>query len=146
MEDGKRLSVAGQGDAGSNGGRPGDLYVFIHVRPHEFFERDGYDLYCAVPISVMKATLGGDITVPTIDGKKVKIAVPASSQHGKMLRLREEGVPGAGGSARRGDMYVKLMVKVPLKVSKKGRELFEELIRVEGDDAEPRPIKLSELK
>jgi len=146
IDDGKRLSVSGQGDAGPNGGRAGDLYVFIHVKPHEFFERDGYDLYCAVPISVVKATLGGDITVPTIDGKKVKVAVPAGSQHGKMLRLREEGVPGANGSAKRGDMYIKLMVQVPLKLTKRGRELLEELQIAEGDDAEPRPIRLSDLK
>ena len=146
IDDGKRLSVPGQGDAGPNGGRAGDLYVFIHVRPHEFFERDGYDLYCAVPISAVKATLGGDITVPTIDGKKVKVAIPAGSQHGKMLRLREEGVPGSNGSAKRGDMYIKLMVRVPLKVSKRGKELLEELMKVEGDETEPRPIRLSELK
>ncbi len=146
MDDGKRLSVAGQGDAGPNGGRPGDLYVFIHVRPHEFFERDGYDLYCAVPIPVTLAALGGDITVPTIDGKKVKVAVPAGTQHGKMLRLREEGVPGANGSARRGDMYIKLMIQVPQKLTKRGRELLEELHKVEGASTEPRPIKLSELK
>jgi molecular chaperone DnaJ len=146
IDDGKRLSVAGQGDAGPNGGRPGDLFVFIHVRPHEFFERDGYDLYCAVPISIMKAALGGEITVPTIDGKRVKVSVPAGSQHGKMLRLREEGVPGANGSAKRGDMYIKLMIQVPLKVSRRGKELIEELAKVEGDDGEPKPIKLSELK
>lgn len=146
MDDGKRLSVAGQGDAGPNGGRPGDLYVFIHVRPHEFFERDGYDLYCAVPISVTLASLGGDITVPTIDGKKVKVSIPAGTQHGKMLRLREEGVPGANGSAKRGDMYIKIMIQVPQKLSKRGRELLEELQKTEGVITEPRPIKLSELK
>ena len=146
MDDGRRLSVPGQGDGGANGGRPGDLYVFIHVRPHEFFERDGYDLYCAAPVSLAKATLGGDITVPTIDGKKVKVTVPPGTQYGKMLRLREEGVPGANGSARRGDMYIKLIVQVPQKLSRRGRELLEEYARVEADDPEPRPIRLSELK
>ena len=146
MDDGRRLSVAGQGDTGPNGGRPGDLYVFIHVRPHEFFERDGYDLYCAMPISIAKATLGGEITVPTIDGKKVKVNVPAGTQHGKMLRLREEGVPGANGGARRGDMYIKLMVQVPAKLSRRGKELLEELQKVEGENDAPKPMKLSELK
>ena len=146
MDDGRRLSVAGQGDTGPNGGRPGDLYVFIHVRPHEFFERDGYDLYCAMPISITKAALGGEITVPTIDGKKVKVNIPAGTQHGKMLRLREEGVPGANGGARRGDMYIKLMVQVPIKLSRKGKELLEELQKVEGDNDAPKPLKLSELK
>ncbi len=146
MDDGRRLSVAGQGDSGTNGGKPGDLYVFVHVKPHEFFERDGYDLYCAVPVSIMMAALGGEITVPTIDGKKVKISVPAATQHGKMLRLREEGVPGANGGARRGDMYIKLMIHVPLKLSRRGRELLEELQKVEGEEGTPKPIKLSELK
>lgn len=145
-DNGKRLSVAGQGDAGPNGGKPGDLYVFIHVKPHEFFERDGHDLYCAVPISIFKAALGGDITVPTIDGKKVKVAVSPGSQHGKMLRLREEGVPGLNGGSKRGDMYIKLMIQVPQKLSRKGKELLEELIKIEGDEAAPKPIKLSELK
>ncbi|OHD77257.1 MAG: molecular chaperone DnaJ [Spirochaetes bacterium RIFOXYC1_FULL_54_7] len=146
MDDGKRLSVAGQGDTGPNGGRPGDLYVFIHVRPHEFFERDGYDLYCAMPISISKAALGGEITVPTIDGKKVKVSIPAGTQYGKMLRLREEGVPGANGGARRGDMYIKLMVQVPAKLSRRGKELLEELQKVEGENDAPKPLKLSELK
>jgi len=146
MDDGRRLSVSGQGDAGPNGGRPGDLFVFVHVRPHEFFERDGNDLYCAVPISITKAALGGEITVPTIEGKKVKVTVPAGAQHGKMLRLREEGVPGAGGGSRRGDMYIKLMIQVPAHLSKRGRELLDELARVEGDPSEPTPIKLSDLK
>ena len=146
MDDGKRLSVAGQGDTGPNGGRPGDLYVFIHVRPHEFFERDGYDLYCAMPISISKAALGGEITVPTIDGKKVKVSIPAGTQYGKMLRLREEGVPGANGGARRGDMYIKLMVQVPAKLSRRGKELLEELQKVEGDNDAPKPLKLSEIK
>jgi molecular chaperone DnaJ len=146
MDDGKRLSVAGQGDTGPNGGRPGDLYVFIHVRPHEFFERDGYDLYCAMPISISKAALGGEITVPTIDGKKVKVNVPAGTQHGKMLRLREEGVPGSNGGARRGDMYIKLMVQVPAKLSRRGKELLEELQKVEGENDAPKPLKLSEIK
>jgi len=146
IDNGKRLTVAGQGDAGPNGGRPGDLYVFVHVKPHEFFERDGYDLYCAVPISIIKAALGGEITVPTIDGKKVKVTVSPGSQHGKMLRLREEGVPGANGGSKRGDMYIKLMIHVPQKLSRKGKELLEEYMRIEGDDAAPKPIRLSELK
>ncbi len=118
----------------------------MHVKPHEFFERDGYDLYCAVPVTAFRAALGGEITVPTIDGKRVKVTIAPGSPHGKMLRLREEGVPGANGSARRGDMYIKLMVQVPQKLSRRGKELLEEYLRLEGDDSEPRPIKLSDLK
>lgn len=144
VDNGKRLSVSGQGDSGPNGGRPGDLYIFIHVRPHEFFERDGYDLYCAVPISISQAALGAEITVPTIDSKKLKVMVPSGTQHGKMLRVKESGVPT--GTGKRGDMYIKIMLTVPSRLSRKGKEILEEFQKAEGVNPEPRPIKLSELK
>jgi molecular chaperone DnaJ len=144
VEDGKRVSIPGQGDSGPNGGVPGDLYVFIHVRDHEYFERDGADLYCAVPIGIALAALGGELGFTTIEGKKIRVAVPAGSQHGKMLRVREEGVPVQGG--RRGDLYLKLLVQVPQKLTKRDRELLEELRALEGESPEPQPVKLSELK
>jgi molecular chaperone DnaJ len=144
VEDGKRVTIPGQGDVGPNGGAPGDLFVFIHVAPHEYFERDGHDLYCALPISATMAMLGGEITVETIEGKKIRVNIPAGSQYGKMLRVREEGVPSPGG--RRGDLYLKLIIQIPQKLSKRGHELAEELRRVEGENTEPKPIKLSELK
>jgi molecular chaperone DnaJ len=144
VEDGKRVSIPGQGDTGPNGGAPGDLYVFIHVRNHEYFERDGADLYCAVPVGIATAALGGQLGFTTIEGKKIEVAVPAGSQHGKMLRVREEGVPVPGG--RRGDLYLKLLVQVPQKLSKRGRELLEELRASEGENSEPHPIRLSDLK
>jgi molecular chaperone DnaJ len=144
VEDGKRVSIPGQGDAGPNGGVAGDLYVFMHVRGHDYFERDGSDLYCAVPIGITLASLGGELGFATIEGKKIKVAIPAGSQNGKMLRVREEGVPVPGG--RRGDLYLKLLVQVPQKLSKRGRELLEELRATEGENPEPQPVKLSELK
>jgi molecular chaperone DnaJ len=144
VEDGKRVSIPGQGDSGPNGGQPGDLYVFIHVGRHEYFERDGSDLYCALPIGLATAALGGEIGFTTIEGKKIKVAVPAGSQNGKMLRIRDEGVPSPGG--RRGDLYLKILVQVPQKLSRRGREILEELRQVEGEEVEPRPVKLSELK
>jgi molecular chaperone DnaJ len=144
VEDGKRISIPSQGDTGPNGGTPGDLYVFIHVGGHEYFERDGADLYCAIPISLTMAALGGEAGFTTIDGKKIKVGIPAGTQNGKMLRVREEGVPIPGG--RRGDLYLKILVQVPQKLSKRGRELLEQLRESEGDDTEPRPVKLSELK
>ncbi len=146
VDDGKRVQIPGQGDAGQNGGPPGDLYVFIHVRPHEFFERDGYDLYCAIPITISQAALGAEITVPTIEKKKIRISVPAGVPHGKVLRIREEGVPHSGANSRRGDMYVKVMVQVPAKLSRRGRELLEELARAENDSPDPKPLRLSEIK
>jgi len=144
VEDGKRVSIPGQGDSGPNGGVPGDLYVFMHVKGHEYFERDGADLYCAIPISLTMAALGGELAFATIEGKKIKISVPPGAQNGKMLRVREEGVPVTGG--RRGDLYLKLLVQVPQKLTKKGRELLEQLRVSEGEEAEPQPVKLSELK
>jgi molecular chaperone DnaJ len=142
VENGKRVVIPRQGDAGSNGGPAGDLYVFIRVKPHEYFERQGLDLYCAVPISVTQASLGADIHVSTLDGKTIKVRVPPGIQNGKMLRIRDEGVPSGG---RRGNLYIKLMVQIPAKLSKRGRELMEELARVEGENDSPQPLSLAEL-
>jgi molecular chaperone DnaJ len=142
VENGRRVHIARQGNAGVNGGPPGDLYVFIRVKPHEHFERENLDLYCAVPISVTQASLGAEIHVSTLDGKTIKVKVPTGIQNGKMLRIRNEGVPSGG---RRGDRYIKLMVQVPEKLSKRGRELMEELSRVEGENDSPKPIPLSTL-
>jgi molecular chaperone DnaJ len=146
IEDGKRLSVAGQGDAGANGSPDGDLYVFLRVQPHELFERDGKDIYCAVPISVSQAALGAEILVPTLDEKTVRVSVPPGSQNGRVLRLRGEGIPELHNPSRRGDMYIKVIVRIPTKVNARARELLKELAEVSGDDHSPKPIPLSELK
>ncbi|MDR2785699.1 MAG: molecular chaperone DnaJ [Treponema sp.] len=142
IENGRRVAIARQGDAGVNGGPAGDLYVFIRVRPHEYFERQGLDLYCAVPISITQASLGAEIHVGTLDGKTIKVKVSPGIQNGKMLRIRNEGVPSAG---RRGDLYIKFMVQIPDKLTKRGRELMEELSKAEGENDNPKPIPLSEL-
>ena len=142
VENGKRVVIPKQGDAGPNGGPPGDLYVIIRVKDHDYFERDGLDLYCAVPVSVTQASLGTELYVSTLDDKKIKVKIPAGIQNGKMLRIRDEGVPSGG---RRGNMYIKVIVQVPTKLSKKGKELMEELSRVEGENDSPKPISLSEL-
>jgi molecular chaperone DnaJ len=142
VENGRRVVISRQGDAGANNGPTGDLYVFIRVKPHEYFERQELDLYCAVPVSITQAVLGADIHVGTLDGKTIKVKIPPGSQNGKMLRIRDEGVPGGG---RRGSLYIKLMVQIPAKLSKRGRELMEELAKTEGENDSPRPISLSEL-
>ncbi|MDR1948722.1 MAG: molecular chaperone DnaJ [Spirochaetaceae bacterium] len=142
VENGKRVVIPRQGDIGPGGGVPGDLYVFIRVKPHEYFERQDLDLYCAVPVSVTQASLGADIHVSTLEGKTIKVRIPAGIQNGKMLRIRDEGVPSGG---RRGNLYIKIMVRTPAKLSKRGRELMEELARVEGENESPRPISLSEM-
>ena len=142
VENGKRVAIPKQGDAGPNGGPAGDLYVFIRVKPHEYFERQAHDLYCAVPVSVSQAALGGDIHVTTLDNKTIKVKVPAGTQNGKLLRIRDEGVPWGSG---RGNLYIKLMIQIPEKLSKRGKELLEELAKVEGQNDSPKPIPLSQL-
>lgn len=143
IEDGKRVVIPNQGDAGPNGGPSGDLYVFIRVKPHDFFERDGLDLYCAVPVSITQAALGADLFVTTLDGKKIKVKIPSGVQNGKMLRIKEEGIPSG---VRRGDLYIKLIIQVPTKLSKRGKELLEELSKTEGEIDTPKPFPLSELR
>jgi molecular chaperone DnaJ len=142
VEDSRRVRIPRQGDAGSNGGPNGDLYVVIHVKPHEFFERQESNLYCAVPVSVSQAALGAEIHVSTLDGKTIKVKIPEGVQNGKLLRVREEGVPLNG---RRGDLYIKLIVRIPTKLSRQGKKLLEELARIEGEEVSPKPIPLSEV-
>jgi molecular chaperone DnaJ len=144
VDDGKRVVIPKQGDAGPNGGPAGDLYVFIRVKPHEYFEREGSDLYCALPVSMSMAALGGEVSFETIDKKTIKVSIPAGVQNGKMLRVREEGVPSSSG--RRGDLYLKILVQIPGKLSRRGRELLEEFRKTEGEEINPRPIKLADLK
>jgi molecular chaperone DnaJ len=143
VDDGRRIRISGQGDAGPNGGEHGDLYVYIRVKPHEYFERQDDDLYCAIPISITQAALGAEIVVTALDGKTIKVKTPPGMQNGKMLRIRDEGVPGQGG--RKGNLYIKLMVKIPERLSKKAKELLEEYSRIEGENTSPKPIPLSQM-
>ncbi|MDR1306683.1 MAG: molecular chaperone DnaJ [Treponema sp.] len=142
VENGKRVVISRQGDAGPGGGPPGDLYVFIRIKPHEYFERQDLDLYCAVPISITQAALGAEIHVTTLDGKTLKVKIPPGTPNGKLLRIRDEGVPSGG---RRGSFWIKLMVQIPSKLSRRGKELLEELSRVEGENSSPKPMALSEI-
>ncbi len=145
VDDGKRITIPRQGDAGRNGGAPGDLVVVLHVAPHSYFERSGQDLYCAVPISVTQAILGTEIFVTSLDDKRIKIKVPAGTQHGKLLRLKDEGVPYTN-STRKGDLYIKLIVQIPARLSSKAKALLEEVSKLEGENQSPKLIPLSELK
>jgi molecular chaperone DnaJ len=144
VEDGKRINIPRQGDAGTNGGSYGDLFVFIRVKPHPYFERSGADLYCAVPISITQAALGSEVTVTALDEKKLKLKIPAGTQNGKLLRIRDEGVPSANG--RQGDLYIKIIVQVPTKLSSKARSLLEEVAKLEGENVTPTPISLADLQ
>ncbi|WP_415885994.1 molecular chaperone DnaJ [Neptuniibacter sp. QD37_6] len=124
VDTGDRIRLAGEGEAGTHGGPAGDLYVQVHVKDHPIFERDGKHLYCEVPISFVDAALGGELEVPTLDGR-VKLKVPSETQTGKMFRLRGKGVaPVRGGST--GDLLVKVVVETPVKLSSRQKELLRE--------------------
>ncbi len=124
VDTGDRIRLSGEGEAGENGGPPGDLYVEIHVREHAIFKRDGNDLFCEVPISFTTAALGGELDVPTLDGR-VKLKVPAESQTGKLFRLRGKGVKSVRG-AHVGDLLCKVMVETPVNLTSKQKELLRE--------------------
>lgn len=144
VDDGKRIAIRGQGDAGLNGGPAGDLVVFIHVDEHPQFERDGQDLYCAVPVTFAQAALGADIAITALDGKKINFRVPDGTANGKLLRIKGEGVPYTG-SSRRGDLFVQIMVKIPTRLSGKQKELLQQYLELDKATNEPSLITLSQL-
>jgi molecular chaperone DnaJ len=146
IEDGKRITIPGQGDAGANGGPSGDLYVIIHVRPHEYFERDGNDVYCAIPVSITQAALGAELTIRNLEDKKIRLVIPPGTQNGKILRLKGEGFPYPNQPNKKGDMYIKVFVQVPTHLSSRAKALLRQLAEIEGENTEPRPIPLSELR
>ncbi len=125
VEDGTRIRLAGEGESGLRGGPAGDLYIFLSLRAHEFFKRDGADLYCQVPISMATASLGGEIEVPTIDGKKARVSIPEGAQNGKQFRLKSKGMPVLR-SSQAGDMYIQVSVETPVNLTKRQRELLRE--------------------
>jgi molecular chaperone DnaJ len=125
VEDGTRIRLASEGEAGLRGGPSGDLYIFLSVRPHEFFQRDGADLFCKVPVSMTAAAMGGEIEVPTIDGKKARVSIPEGTQTGKQFRLRGKGMPVLR-SSQTGDMYIQVAVETPVNLSRRQRELLRD--------------------
>lgn len=125
VEEGTRILFSGHGDAGLQGGPAGDVYVVLHVREHPFFEREGKDLYCVVPISFSQAALGAEIHIPTLEGESI-LKVPEGTQTGTSFRLRQKGVPVLNGRGR-GDLFVEVKVQTPTKLSKQQRELLQEL-------------------
>jgi molecular chaperone DnaJ len=130
IDDGQQLRVAGQGEPGINGGPAGDLYVVFHIRPHEFFERDGDDVYCEMPITFVQAALGDEIEVPTLHGK-VKLKVPAGTQTSTKFRLRGKGIPNVRGRGT-GDQHIIVKVITPTKLSERQKQLLQEFADVSG--------------
>ena len=128
VEDGTRIRLAGEGEAGPQGAPPGDLYVHVGIRPHEIFQRDGANVYCRVPLPMTRAALGGEIEVPSIDGSRAKVTIPAGTQTGAQLRLRGKGF-SVLRSKERGDMYIQVAVETPQHLTRRQRELLEEFER-----------------
>ena len=125
VETGTRIRLAGEGEAGVRGGPAGDLYIFIEVAEHAIFERDGPNIYCRVPVTMTSAALGGEIEVPTIDGGKSRVKIPAGSQSGTQMRLKGKGMPGLRSSAK-GDLFLEISVETPVNLSTKQKELLKE--------------------
>jgi len=134
VEDSVRMRVAGEGEAGLRGGPKGDLYIYISIEEHKLYERHNADLYTVVPVSMVCATLGGEIEIPGIDGKKLKLSVPEGTQTGAQIRLKGEGMP-LMNSAKRGDLFVGIKVETPTHLNKKQKELLEEFQSLGGMDA-----------
>jgi molecular chaperone DnaJ len=133
VETGTRIRLSGEGEAGLRGGPAGDLYIFIEVKDHPLFQRDGVQLYCRVPVSIATAALGGEVEVPTIEGGRSRVKVPAGSQTGKQMRLRGKGMPALRGGAA-GDMLIELAVETPVNLTSRQKDLLREFERLSEDN------------
>ena len=136
VEDGTRIRLAGEGEAGQRGGPTGDLYIFLSIKPHEFFQRDGADIFCRVPISMTTAALGGNVDVPTVEGNRVRMPVPSGTENGKQFRLKSKGMPVLRSKVQ-GDMYIQVEVETPKNLTRKQRELLEEFERESNKETNP---------
>lgn len=138
VETGTRIRLAGEGEAGMRGGPAGDLYIFVEVREHPIFIRDGKTLACQVPVGMSTAALGGEVEVPTIDGGRSRVKVPAGSQTGRQMRLRGKGMPplrhGAGMNGEPGDMVIELVVETPVNLTARQKELLKEFDAIAADN------------
>jgi len=136
VEDGTRIRLANEGEAGFRGGPSGDLYIFLSIEPHAFFQRDGQDLYCRAPVSMVTASLGGTFEVPTIDGGRAQVKVPEGTQSGKRFRLSGKGMPVLRSKAV-GDLYVQVDVETPRNLTKRQKELLAEFEKESSKDTQP---------
>ncbi len=136
VEDGSRIRVAGEGEAGLRGGPSGDLYIFISLAAHRIFQRDGMNIYCRVPIPMVTAALGGAIEVPTLDGGRAKVTLPAGTQSGRQFRLKGKGMPALRGN-QQGDMYIQALVETPVNLTKRQKDLLQEFADAGGAKTSP---------
>lgn len=136
VDEGTRIRLAGEGEAGSRGGPAGDLYIFVSIRSHPMFQRDDANLYCRVPVSMVTASLGGQVEVPTLEGSRIKVTIPEGTQSGHQLRLRGKGMPVLRGRDF-GDMFVEVRVETPRNLTKKQKELLQEFEKESSNDTHP---------
>ena len=132
VDNGARLRIQGEGEAGTHGGPAGDLYVVIYVEEHPFFQRQGDNIYCQIPIGITQAVLGAEVTVPTLEGEE-KLKIPEGTQSGTVFRLRNKGTVSLGERGR-GDQFVAVNVAIPTKLTKEQRHLFEQLAKVSHEE------------
>ncbi len=133
VETGTRIRLAGEGEAGLRGGPSGDLYIFLEVMKHDLFERENTNLFCRVPVSMAAAALGGDIEVPTIDGGRSRVKIPAGSQSGRQMRLRAKGMPALRGGPA-GDMFIELAVETPVNLTSRQKDILREFEDLSEDN------------
>ncbi len=136
VEEGTRIRLSGEGEAGVQGGPSGDLYVFISITPHAIFQRDGHNLFCRVPISMTSAALGGQIEVPAMEGEPARITIPEGTQSGRQFRLRGKGMPPLRGSGF-GDLFIETMVETPMNLTKRQKELLREFAEGGSEKTSP---------
>jgi len=136
VEDGTRIRLAGEGEAGLRGGPSGDLYIFLSLKPHPFLQRDGADLFCRVPVSLVTAALGGEVSVPVLDGEDCSVKVPEGTQTGKQIRIKGRGMPVLRARDH-GDLYIQVIVETPQKLNNRQRELLREFERESSKDTQP---------
>ncbi|RMF08044.1 MAG: molecular chaperone DnaJ [Alphaproteobacteria bacterium] len=137
VDDGTRIRLGGEGEAGLRGGPPGDLYIFLSVRPHKIFRRDGDTIFCTVPIPMTTAALGGEIEIPTIGGGRAKVSIPAGTQSGRQFRLRGKGMVVLNSGGRKGDMIIETRVETPVNLTRKQKELLRAFEEEAGEEVSP---------
>ncbi len=143
IDSGKKVIIRGEGDAGENGSPSGDLHVKFHIKQHQYFIREEYNLILNIPISYTQAVLGADISVETLDKKKIKLKIPAGCENGKILRVKHEGLPHLDNPSKKGDLYIKVEIDVPKTLNKKEKELLEQFKAIHGEEEKPTPVKVT---
>lgn len=145
IDNGKKMILRGEGDEGANNGSAGDLIIKFNVKPHQYYQRNGNDLKLFIPINYTQAVLGDEINIKLLSGKSVKVKIPENCENGKILRVRNEGVEFLGSAGRKGDLYLQLIIEVPAKTTKEEKLLLEKLRKLEGENKQPHPKKISEV-